>query len=102
MEYSTLWTIPAKYPTMITAMKSGLFPATHFVLIDLAIDIGQLMPKQVSMMISKTLIDSLLPKHYEKARNLTAEIAKIAQRMRIQSRSFPEFFYLCALCVLCG
>jgi len=37
-------------------MKRGLLPATTFVRIDLAIEIGQLIPKQTSIITSKILI----------------------------------------------
>lgn len=55
-EKRALWIIPHMYPMAIIIRKMGLFPPTSLVFIDLCIDIGQLIPKQTNMVISKALI----------------------------------------------
>jgi len=53
--------MPLIYPMAITAIKRGLFPSTTFVRSALAIDMGQLAPKQTSMSASKILMNRLTP-----------------------------------------
>lgn len=62
------------------AMNRGLLPSTIFVLSDFAMDIGQLMPKQSSIIISKMLIivfPVLLSVWYRQRMNLEPTVTKL-------------------------
>jgi hypothetical protein len=54
--------MPLMYPTQATAIKTGLFPDTIFVRRAFAIDNGQHIPKQISIIASNKLINIVLRK----------------------------------------
>ena len=53
--------MPLTYPKQTMPMKRRLFPSTLFTRTDLKMEMGQLIPKQISMMPSKGLITFTFP-----------------------------------------
>jgi len=76
--------MPLRYPRLITAMNTGLFPDACFVRIALAIENGHADPKQISMKISKGLTKSPL------ASELTLEL-QIRDRTIHQAGSLAPY-----------